>query len=192
MAFTNFDTKEIHCKVLYLGPRGAGKTENLRSLMARMSAGAVTVVPAEAPQTAPFFEFLPLSVGDCAGYTIKVHLFTLPTPKIYPIACDVVLTGCDGWVYVADSRVEGLPGNVRCLEECDLLLQRTGQKLNSLPGVFQFNRQDASQKIAPMVLSRELNPLRRPEFQAIANQSIGTVETLLGVAKLVLQELAGV
>jgi hypothetical protein len=38
VAFTNFETKDIHCKVIYFGAPSSGKSENLRSIFNQTSA----------------------------------------------------------------------------------------------------------------------------------------------------------
>ena len=66
MAFTNFDTKEINCKILYFGGVGSGKTENLHQILKMTSpdinSGLMRFDKADQP-VAGLLEFLPISLG---------------------------------------------------------------------------------------------------------------------------------
>ena len=70
MAFTNFDTKEINCKIIYFGPRGAGKTENLRSIYKNsaddLRSGLLELDESLGPTR--FFDFLPISMGQLRDF----------------------------------------------------------------------------------------------------------------------------
>src|SRR5689334_9361348 len=113
MAFTNFDTKEINCKIIYFGSRGAGKTENMRSILANTSmevkSGLLELDEGSGPTR--FFDFLPISLGHVKDFHLKLHLFTLPANPLYESVSSVILKGVDGFVYIADSRVEAMADN---------------------------------------------------------------------------------
>ena len=53
MAYANFETREIHCKVLYVGAKGSGKTENLKSIFHKTQV-RLTREPLEKIQRHPF------------------------------------------------------------------------------------------------------------------------------------------
>ncbi len=192
MAFTNFDTKEINCKVLYLGPRGAGKTENLRSIYKSTSAevrsGLLELEDAAGPTR--FFDFLPISLGHVRDFHIKLHLYTLPTNSLYDSVASVILKGVDGFVYVADSRVEAMADNVESLQAARKLLAEEGLNVADMPRVVQYNKRDLPDVLPLEILRQELNPGGVPDQKAVASQSVGTMETLQAMAKLILRKLA--
>ncbi len=193
MAFTNFDTREINCKVLYFGPRGAGKTENLRSIYKNTSAevrsGLLELDDAEGGPTR-FFDFLPISLGHVKDFHIKLHLYTLPTNSLYDSVTTVILKGIDGFVFVADSRVEAMADNADSLGNARRLLTEEGYNVADMPRVLQFNKRDLPDVLPVEILRQELNPGAVPDHKAVATQGVGTMETLQSMAKLILRKLA--
>lgn len=192
MAFTNFDTREINCKVLYFGPRGAGKTENLRSIYKNTSAEVRSglLELEDAPGPTKFFDFLPISLGHVKDFHIKLHLYTLPTNSLYESVSTVILKGIDGFVFVADSRVEAMADNAASLNAARRLLTEEGYNVADMPRIVQFNKRDLPDVLPIEILRQELNPGAVPDHKAVATQSVGTMETLQSMAKLILKKLA--
>ena len=192
MAFTNFDTKEINCKVIYFGARGAGKTENLRSLLANTSTEVRSgLLELDDPAgTTRFFDFLPISLGHVKDFHLKLHLFTLPSNPLYESVSSVILKGVDGFVYVADSRVEAMADNVDGLAVARRQLAEEGYNVADLPRVIQYNKRDLPDLVPLEVMRAELNPGNMPDQKAVATQGVGTMETLQAMAKLILKRIA--
>lgn len=192
MAFTNFDTKEINCKVIYCGPRTAGKTENLRSIFkstaTEVRSGLLELDQADGPTR--YFDFLPISLGHVRDFHLKLHLFTLPTNPLYESVSTVILKGVDGFIFVADSRVEAMADNVETMMSVRRMLTDEGYNVNDLPRVIQYNKRDLADLIPVEVMRAELNPGNAPDHKAIATQGIGTMESLQSMAKLVLRKIA--
>ncbi len=192
MAFTNFDTKEINCKVIYFGPHGSGKTENLRSVYSNTSAevrsGLLELEDSEG--ATQFFDFLPISMGYVKDFHLKLHLFTLPTNSLYESVSSVILKGIDGFVFVADSRVESMVNNVESLTNAKRFLTEEGYNVAEMPKVFQYNKRDLSDLLPVDVLRAELNPGGVADHEAVATDSIGTMETLQTLAKSVINKIS--
>jgi hypothetical protein len=192
MAFTNFDTKEINCKIIYFGPRGAGKTENLRSIYKNsadeLRSGLLELDESLGPTR--FFDFLPISMGQLRDFHLKLHLFTIPANPLYESVLSVILKGVDGFVFVADSRVEAMADNVDAMSAARRLLAEQGHNVSDMPRVIQYNKRDLNDVLPLELLRQELNPGQIPDQKAVASQSIGTMETLQAMAKLVLKKIA--
>lgn len=192
MALTNVETKEINGKVLLCGPIGSGKTANLRSIFANTSAevrSGLLELEGEPGQT-KFFDFLPISLGHVKGFHLKLHLFTLPTNSLYETVSTVMLRGLDGFIFIADSRVEAMADNVDSLIATRKLLSDEGYNLAEMPRVIQYNKRDLLDLVPIDVLRQELNPGHHADQQAIAITSMGTMETLQAMAKQVIKRLA--
>ena len=191
MAFTNFDTREINCKIIYFGPAGSGKTANLRSIYASTSnevrSGLLEL--SDPGGTTQFFDFLPISLGHIKDFHLKLHLFTIPTNSLYESVSSVILKGVDGFVFVADSRVEALADNIQALLDARRLLTEEGYNAADLPRVIQYNKRDLAEAVPIEVLRQELNQVGSPEHEAIAIRSVGTMETLQSMAKMVIKRL---
>lgn len=191
MAFTNFDTKEINCKIIYFGPEGSGKTENLRSIYRQTSPdGTGSMMDfEEAAGPTRFFDFLPVSLGHIREFHVKLHLFTLPANRMYDSVRQVILKGVDGFVFVADSRIESMTQNVSCLNECHKLLVAEGYQMGDLAKVIQYNKADLPNLIPSKVLRRELNAAGVADQEAVATKMLGTLETLNALGQQVLKKL---
>jgi signal recognition particle receptor subunit beta len=191
VAFTNFDTREINCKIIYFGPAGSGKTANLRSIYASTSnevrSGLLEL--SDPGGTTQFFDFLPISLGHIKDFHLKLHLFTIPTNSLYESVSSVILKGVDGFVFVADSRVEALADNIQSLLDARRLLTEEGYNAADLPRVIQYNKRDLGEAVPVEVLRQELNQVGSPEHEAIAIRSVGTMETLQSMAKMVIKRL---
>lgn len=191
MAFTNFDTKDIHCKVIYFGPASAGKTENLRSIFNQTSAeirsGLLELHQDDG--STRYFDFLPLSVGQLGDFHVKLHLFTLPVSSLYQSTASVILRGVDGFVFVADSRAECLIDNIKALNKCRRILQDEGYNVAEIPRVIQYNKRDLPGIFPIEILRNELNPSGYPDFEASALKNLGIVETLENLARQIMDKL---
>ena len=102
----------------------------------------------------------------------------------------VLLKGVDGTVFVVDSRIESLEANEECLANVEKTFFAEGIKLKDLPMVVQYNKRDLDEIMPLNLLQSELNLSHAPEQEAIAIDSIGTMETLHQMAKIILKNLA--
>ena len=191
MAFTNFDTKDIHCKVIYFGPTSSGKSENLRSIFNQTSAeikSGLLELHQEDGSTR-YFDFLPLSIGQLGEYHVKLHLFTLPVSSLYQSTASVILRGVDGFVFVADSRAECLIDNIKALNKCRRILQDEGYNVAEIPRVIQYNKRDLPGIFPIEILRNELNPSGYPDFEAAAVKNLGVLESLESLARQIMEKL---
>lgn len=192
MAFTNFETKEINCKIIYFGPTGSGKTENLRSIFKNtskeMQAGLLEM--SDERRSTQFFDFLPVSIGKVGDFHFKLHLYTLPAASIYESVQSVLLKGIDGYVMVADSRVEAMMDNLQAISDMKKVLNDEGYNYTDLPKVIQYNKRDFKDIVPLEIMKSELNPTGTLDHEAIAVDSKGTMETLQSMAKLSIKKLS--
>ena len=80
MAFIDFASREINCKIVYYGPGLGGKTKNLQFLHERTCPsrrGQLVSLATETERTL-FFDFLPLDVGTLKGFRTRLHLYSVP------------------------------------------------------------------------------------------------------------------
>ncbi len=192
MAFTNFETREIHCKVLYFGPHSAGKTLNLKSIYSstagEMKAGMIDMSGNAGPT--PFFDFLPVSLGKIKDFHVKLHLYTMPVHTLYETLQHTLMKGLDAFVFVADSRIEAMADNLESMAHVRRLLGEHGYSISDLPRVIQYNKRDLDQIMPVEVLREELNSAGFPDHEAVATRSVGTLETLQSVAKQIIKTLS--
>jgi signal recognition particle receptor subunit beta len=192
MSFVNRMTKEINCKIVYYGPGLCGKTANLQWIFQTTkpeSRGKMISLETETERTL-FFDFLPLELGQINGYKVRFHLYTVPGQVFYDASRRLILKGADGVIYVADSQTSRMEANVESLENLEQNLQSYKVSLAEIPYVVQYNKRDLPELTSVDELRAALNPHGVPDYQAKAKSGEGVFDTLKGLAKLVLTQLA--
>jgi len=191
MSFINYSAREINCKIVYYGPGLCGKTTNLQWIYKRTNPklkGKMISLATETERTL-FFDFLPLALGTIRGFQTRFHLYTVPGQVFYNASRKLILKGCDGVVFVADSQAERMEANVESLENLRVNLDAQGIDLATTPFIMQYNKRDLP-NAAPLDEMRALlNPRDLTEFEACAANGGGVFETLKAVAREVLHDL---
>jgi len=85
-----------------------------------------------------FFDLLPVDLGTFKGYTVRIHLCTVPGQIALDATRRLVLRHVDGIVFVVDSQVGRIQDNVDSIRnlEDNLLLQ--GDDPTRIPLVVQY------------------------------------------------------
>ncbi len=191
MAFVDFASREIHCKIVYYGPGLGGKTKNLQFLHERTCPsrrGQLLSLATETERTL-FFDFLPLDVGSLRGFRTRLHLYSVPGQVFYDAARRALLVGVDGIVFVADSQAARLPANVESIRNLEKNLRQAGFDLATLPYVLQLNKRDLPTAMPAGELARQLSIKGEPTLEAAAATGAGVFETLKAIAREVLLDL---
>ncbi|MCB1032619.1 MAG: GTPase domain-containing protein [Acidobacteria bacterium] len=191
MAFINYASKEINCKIVYYGPGLGGKTTNLQFIYNKTSPearGKMISLATEADRTL-FFDFLPLDLGTIRGFTTRFHLYTVPGQVFYDASRKLILKGVDGVVFVADSQEERMEANIESIRNLEENLEENGFDLKTIPYALQFNKRDLPNVLPVDEMYRVLNYKREPTFEGIATSGKGVFDTLKSVAKQILIEL---
>ena len=191
MAFINYASKEINCKIVYYGPGLGGKTTNLQFIYNKTSPearGKMISLATEADRTL-FFDFLPLDLGTIRGFTTRFHLYTVPGQVFYDASRKLILKGVDGVVFVADSQELRMEANIESIRNLGENLEENGFDLKTIPYALQFNKRDLPNVLPVDEMYRVLNFKREPTFEGIATSGKGVFDTLKSVAKQILIEL---
>ena len=144
MSFVNTVTKEVNCKIVYVGTGLSGKTTNIQFIYENTRtelAGKMVSLSTENERTL-FFDFLPLSVGEVRGYKTRFHLYSIPGQIFYEASRDFILKGVDGVVFVIDSTRERMEEKLQDWEQFQAALLRQGYDLARITIVFQYNKRD--------------------------------------------------
>ncbi len=193
MSFINYSTKEVNCKIVYVGTGLSGKTTNVQFIYEQTAQdlrGKFFAGNSENERTL-FFDFLPLGVGDVRGYKTRFHLYTIPGQTFYEISQQFILKGVDGVVFVVDSQAERMEANLESFEILNRNLERQGYDPNKLPMIFQYNKRDLPSALPIKELEQTFNPSRKPSFEAVASRGDGVMETLQSITQWVIRELKG-
>ena len=189
MPVTNYAGREVACKILYCGPGLGGKTTNVEYVHSRVdprSRGELISLATSKGSTL-LFDFLALDLGDVRGYRTRFHLYTVPGQAYYEERRQVLLTGVDGVVFVADSQTHRDDANLEAMQSLYDNMDAHGYDLSRLPFVIQYNKRDLPDILPAAELRTRLNPGRVPDFESVASEGEGVLETLAAVSRLVVK-----
>jgi signal recognition particle receptor subunit beta len=193
MSFVNSISKEVNCKIVYVGTGLSGKTTNVQYIYENTQndrAGKLVSLSTENERTL-FFDFLPLSVGEIRGYKTRFHLYTIPGQTFYEASRDFILKGVDGVVFVVDSEPSRMEANLESWDQFQSALERQGYDMSRIPLVFQYNKRDLPNAASIEELETTFNPAKRPHFEAVANRGEGVMATLENISQMVIDALRG-
>jgi signal recognition particle receptor subunit beta len=192
MALVNYAKKEIQFKIVYYGCGVCGKTTNLQVIHEKVPAkakGNLTSLATSQDRTL-FFDFLPLQTMAIEGFVTKFQMYTVPGQVKYNSTRRLVLRNCDGVVFCADSQYTKMAENVESWNNLSENLALQKDDITEMPHVLQYNKRDLPNVAPKEYMDYLLNngQQRIPTFMAIAITGEGVIETLNGIAKLVIQD----
>lgn len=189
MGTADRDAHEIHGKVVYWGPTGAGKSANLHFIhrkLKREHRGELSKQTSSDGKTT--YDVLPVSLGAVRGYKTSIQISTVPgSPQAAALRKELI-KDVDGIVFVADLRPERHDATLASAAELRRHLSAQGRKIEDVPLVLQYNRRDLVDENAVERLHRKLG-IKGACFEAVASEGTGVLQTLTTLSKLVLGEL---
>ncbi len=189
MGTADREAHEIHGKVVYFGPTGAGKSANLAFIQRKLKREHRGELKKQtARDGATTYDVLPVSLGAVRGYKTSILISTVPGAPQAAAVRRELLKDVDGIVFVADLRPERHDATLASASELRRLLALQGRKMDDVPLVLQFNRRDQVDENAVERLHRKLG-LHGACFEAVASEGTGVLQTLTTLSKLVLTEL---
>ena len=191
MTFINYASREINCKIVYYGPGLCGKTTNIQWIYEQANPekrGKLVSLATETDRTL-FFDFLPLDMGTIKGFKVRFHLYTVPGQVFYDASRKLILRGCDGIIFVADSQRARMEANIESIANLATNLRENGFDIRTIPYVLQFNKRDMPSAASLPELERLLRFRNEPMVEAVANQGVGVIDTLKAAARQILMEL---
>jgi mutual gliding-motility protein MglA len=191
MSSINLHTREINIKVVYYGPGLGGKTTSLqhihRALKPELRGQLVSL--ATGIDRTLYFDFLPVKLPTVKGFTIRMSLYTVPGQVHYNATRKLVLQGCDGVVFVADSQEARRQANIESLQNLEDNLRGHGMNPESVPTIIQFNKRDIPHVMPVSQMEADLNKRKLRRFDTCALSGLGVFEALRTITKLVLADL---
>lgn len=188
----DFVAREVTIKLVYYGPALSGKTSNLvaiHGLAGNDTRGRLMTLETQNDRTL-FFDLLPLTFRSKDGdVSLRIKLFTVPGQPMHAATRRLVLQGADGVALVADSRISETQRNAESFMDLKQNLKDNGMELSKMPLVIQFNKRDLPNIRTDEELARLASRGKEPVFKAIATQSVGVVETFVGLLYLTYRTL---
>jgi len=191
MTFINYASREINCKIVYYGPGLCGKTTNIQWIHQQANPekrGKLVSLATETDRTL-FFDFLPLDMGTVKGFKVRFHLYTVPGQVFYDASRKLILRGCDGVIFVADSQRPRMEANIEAIANLATNLKDNGFDIRSIPYVLQLNKRDMPTAEKADEMERLLRFRNEPMIEGVASQGVGVIETLKACARQILMEL---
>ena len=191
MTFINYASREINCKIVYYGPGLCGKTTNIQWIFEQANPekrGKLVSLATETDRTL-FFDFLPLDMGTVKGFKVRFHLYTVPGQVFYDASRKLILRGCDGIIFVADSQKARMEANIESIANLATNLKENGFDIRTIPYVLQLNKRDMPSAVGVPEIERLLRFRNEPMIEAVANQGTGVIDTLKAAARQILMEL---
>ncbi len=191
MVFYNYKEREITGKIVYCGPRKAGKSTTLRYIFDRVDAEArgklVTVASGEG--SLMYFDFHPVNVGEVTGMRIRFQLMTASGSISAEETWDKVLQGVDAVVFVADSGPGAAEMNRGSYEALVKELSARGPDPDSVPLMFLYNKRDLETARSIEQLNSDLNMRRVPWFATSSLDGEGILESFQSIGRMLLVEI---
>ncbi len=191
MAFIDEKKKEINCKVVFFGPPLCGKSTTLRQIERVLNKDKKdhSITLTQGDDRTLYFDFVPLNLGTLQGYTVHLHLYTVPGQKAYEQSRRLIAKGVDGIVFMADSDLTQMHHNVESLNELKNICTAQDIDWNGLPRVLQYNKRDLATAVPVAELTTLLNRDNLPEFETVATKGTGVMDVLAAVSEKVLMNL---
>jgi uncharacterized protein len=160
MALVNDVKKEINAKIVYIGPKGAGKATALRSIYSRLNPESRSDLKSMAigGHHMLFFDFSYPLPPMREGYTVRFHLYTIQAEGGAPLPWKMLLKGADGVVVLADSSQGMTYANLESCAQLVDALAHYGMNCSAIPISLQCNKKDVKDALAPDEIKRELFP----------------------------------
>jgi signal recognition particle receptor subunit beta len=177
----SFDRRFGHIvvRVVYDGPAGAGKTENLKQLVQTFTSqrrGELSS-PRQREESTPYFDWLYLNGGVVAGHALRAQLVTVPGRSVLTRRRWQLVKTADVVVFVCESTARGLKEGRRWLE---LLRAHLAAAALKPPVIVQANMQDLPDAIPAAELAAALGlPTDGEVVAASATTGTGVRETVV-------------
>lgn len=190
MPHLDLNNRQLVFKIVYFGPGMSGKTTNLLYIHKKIFdkyKGDMVILDTEEERTL-FFDFFPVSLGSVQGFSLKIHLYTIPGQVYYEASRRIILEGADGVVFVADSSADRLDDNLDMYRRMMSNLGSFGIDVESFPIVLQYNKRDFDEVIP---LGKIEDILELPEdfivTESVATSGAGVMKTLQLISKEVIR-----
>ncbi len=186
MPLVNHSQQELHLKVVYYGAGLGGKTTNLEFIHRKSDPkrrGKLISLMTESERTL-FFDLLPVDLGKLRGYTVRLHLCTVPGQIAHDATRQLVLRHVDGVVFVVDSQRGRMEQNVASIINLAENLRLQGADPDRVPLVVQYNKRDLANALPVDELARDLGvPDDVVQVEASALEGWGVFDTLKHITK---------
>lgn len=183
----------VNARIVFWGMPGAGKSTNVATIYNKLRPdhrGRLETVPTRLDPTVSY-EVLPIELGEIAGVRTRIQVVAVPGGAEHASTRKQLLDEVDGVVLVVDSRRDCIDANLASFDELRAALTAYGRRLEDLPLVIQYNKQDLSDPFAMEELHRKLEVKGAAVFESVASEGTGVLQTLSTISKRVVRTVRG-
>lgn len=146
-------TKVIQFKIVYFGPAMSGKTTSIKSLFEHFGKKEELCSIESTVRRTLFFDYGVISFQN-EDWELKINLYSCTGQDFYIVTRPVTLKGVDGIIFVADSQKEAWKRNLLSWNE---LKRYYDGKIDKIPLIMSFNKQDLPNKFSSEDFLKEIN-----------------------------------
>lgn len=173
----DFARKQLRINILYYGTAGAGVRTH-RQVLSSVRTNLVVPIDEDEGGALVFEVENPSQVAQLQGFDIRLSVHTIAATEITSDRLAALLSGFDGLVFVADSRVQAMAANRGNLTTLRDILRQGNLTSEELPVVLVWNKQDDPEAVRPNQLDEELNPYGFDSFPTQALHGVGVATVL--------------
>ena len=192
MSIINFKDRQITYKIVYYGPGYGGKTTNIQMLHQSIpdeQRSKLQSVDTEGDRTL-FFDQFDVRIDNPNGLRVRFMVYGVPGQSYYKTTRRMVLQGCDGIVFVADSTAGRIQDNIDSMDDLEELLTEHNYDYYEIPLVIQYNKRDLPEVESIEDLEAAINKRGVESIEGVAVQNEGVQETFKAICKQIVAHAA--
>ncbi|MHA1438005.1 MAG: GTP-binding protein [Promethearchaeota archaeon] len=178
--------KLIQIKIAIYGPGMCGKTTFLRSLMKKFGKEIFSNESSVKRTILCDYGNLKIPIDK---WKIKVHFFATAGANYYKVTRPIILSGCDGIIFIVDSQKDVLERNFKSWKE---LLRFFKNSLVVIPKIIAFNKQDLSYKLKQEEFLKKIKAKNFYNLKTVKTMALngeGTLEAFEYLLELIMKDL---
>ncbi len=134
--------KTIQIKIVYFGPALSGKTTSLKCLFNHFGMKEDVMSIESTINRTLFFDYGIIKFKGTA-WLLKIHIYSTTGQDFYRVTRPITLRAVDGIIFVVDSQKSAYKRNLASWDE---LISYYGERLEEIPIIIAFNKQDVLNK----------------------------------------------
>jgi mutual gliding-motility protein MglA len=158
----DFLVKTIQIKIVYFGPAMSGKTTSIKSLFSHFGKKEQLTSIESTVRRTLFFDYGIISFQN-EEWKLKINLYSCTGQDFYLVTRPITLKGVDGIIFIADSQEVAWERNLISWNELKTYFH---DKIEKLPLVMAFNKQDLPDKFSPEYF------LKKIDYQLCQNKEV--------------------